>query len=495
MRRLLQAVLVIAAVVAPSGASGSANGAQTLLDRNKAFAGWVFGDPAMMSLRMAGTLGDTQMTDLRRGAIWRRTDTNPKSGLTYARGFTGRRFWYSNENGFTVPLIGDAAKYQIAYQMVMNQALPLLPGVLHGNATVNGTPTQIVRLTPARADVIDAYIDPSSGRLVRAVIDPDGSAVTLDILAYADLAGKKIISKWRSGKTVGEFTNVESAPISDAEFHPPPAIAYWTFGAPDPIPITVSKDYIVVRATVEGVPGNFLLDSGAAEIVLNSDFADRAHLKPIARETAYGFTGAIHTTLSRVDTFAVGQSVLHDVVVGVGANAHGRRSDFDGFIGFDFFAGAIVDVDVARQTLTIFDPVKYEVTARGPEVIADLSRGFPEIPATFNGRVRAHVVLDTGNQMAVVANNDLYRPGKVDMRFEGYAQLSGAGGDSQTPASCGHTDSIEMGPIRYENVPVCFTDLAIAGKDGGVVGFDFLRHFDLTFDYPDSAIYLTPTGK
>jgi hypothetical protein len=494
MRHLFMAFCIVF-VLASYGGAARGDDAQTLLAKNKQFAGWVFGDPSMNGLRLAGDDSDSHLVDLRRGPIWRRTITTTKSGLSYGFGYTGQRFWYSNENGFVVPIMSDGAKYWIAYQMVMNQAILLLTGTIHGSATVDGVPAQIVRLTPANADVIDAYIEPSSGRLLRAVIDPGATNRTIDILDFATLDGKRVISKWRIGDNTVTMSTVEHATIADGDFHPPAASAKWTFGEPKPMPIIVSKTRIAFRAAINGVEGIFLVDSGAHSIALNSDFADRAHIKTIAKQTSYGLNGAIYGSVGRAETLTIGDNVLHNVVVSNGVNVHGAQEDHDGLLGFDFLAGAIVDIDIPRQQMTLYDPSKFAVTAQGPQVLADLSSGTPMIPVTFNGRTKAHLIFDTGDPMSVWAADDLYGPGRVEMRVEGYARVSGAGGDSQSLASCGHTGSLEMGPIRYEHVPVCFAKGVRFGKDGGIIGLDFLKHFDLTFDYPESSIYLTPTGK
>ncbi|MBV8601216.1 MAG: retropepsin-like domain-containing protein [Candidatus Eremiobacteraeota bacterium] len=491
--RLLLATVILAAFLVPC--STRADDAQTVLAKNKAFAGWVFGDPSMNGLRLTGTSGTEALTDLRRGAVWRRIVTNENTKLSYGYGFTGQRFWFSNENGFVVPLLGDAIKYRVAYAVVMNQGIPGLSGTLRGTASVGGAQTQIVRVEPPSGFPIDAYID-SSGKLVRAVIDPDGSAVPIEILGYADLDGKKIISKWKIGALTSEFTKLEHANVADAEFHPPAPSASWTFGPPVELPISVTNDRIFINASINGVAGRFALDSGDGAISLNSDFADRAKVKSIAPAASYGVNGVVHTSLGRADTIQIGPHVLHDVVVLTGINVHGTRQDFDGLLGFDFLAGAIVDVDQAKQRMTIYDPRSHAVTASGPVVLADLTSGTPTVPATFDGRVKAHLTFDTGDPMAVLASDKLYGPGKVTLRIEGYANLSGVGGTSAESSPCGHSQSIELGAIKYEHIPICFVKGdALFGNDRGIIGLDFIKHFNLTFDYPNSRLYLSPNGK
>ncbi|MGH7661898.1 MAG: retropepsin-like aspartic protease family protein [Vulcanimicrobiaceae bacterium] len=475
----------------------AADDAQSLLAKNKAFAGWTFGDPSMDGLRLTGNVGKRQILDLRRGAIWHATYTDDKLGVSNDIGYTGKLFWSTNQNGFTVPVLADGVRYELAFQILMNQGIPLLPGTLRGKATVDGVQTQIVRVEEKDAFPIDAYLDPQSGKLLRAVIDPDGSASTFDILGYLDLDGKKIISKWKVGDTTAEFTKAEHAKIPDEAFHPPTRKAVWEFAPPEPMPITVSRDRISLRASINGVEGNFIFDSGASGITLNADFGDRAKVKVLKATTTYGLNGATNASIARADTIKIGGNVLHNVIISVGTNAHGRWEDFDGLIGFDFLAGAIVDIDVPKQKMTIFDPAKYAVNVAGPALPLDLRRGWATVPATLDGRVKAHLSFDTGDPMSVFVTDSLYGGGRgVQMRLEGYARMGGAGGDSQQIASCGRIESIEIGKINYGNVPICFgRSKVLFGNDQGIIGLDFIKHFDLTFDYPDGLLYLTPLGK
>jgi hypothetical protein len=173
-------------------------------------------------------------------------------------------------------------------------------------------------------------------------------------------------------------------------------------------------------------------------------------------------------------------------------DAPGPLQDFDGLLGFDFLAGAIVDVDTTKRALTIYDPAQYAVTAPGPPIVVNLTSGQPSVPVTLNGRVKGHFLFDTGEPTAVVASNGLYGPPRgIEMRTESTSRWNSA------PVNCGRLQNIEIGgAVKYDNVPACFGDYSkVFGADGGVIGLDFLERFDLTFDYPESTLYLTPLKK
>lgn len=490
-KSLLLLTFTIACIANPTPAR--ADDAADLLAKAKAFAGWSFGDPSMAGLRLTGTTSTGSIVDLRRGTLWRRSEKTTDGGLATGLGFTGSRFWRSNVNGFTVPIIGDGATYRVSYSVLMNEGIPLLTGMARGVATVNGTSAQIVRVNVPNGFPIDAYIDPSSGKLVRAVIDPDGEKTSIDILGYSSVEGKQVISKWKLGSRTVEMTKVERAPIADTEFLPPDPSAKWQFGSTDPLPIAVTNSRVYIDAAINGTKGRFILDSGSSGIALNGDYAQRANLASFAASRSVGVSGAVQTGIARAETLQIGPHILRNLVVRTGLRFQSARENVDGLLGFDFLAGAIVDVDIVKKELSIFDPALNDVTAAGPVILADLTSGIPVVPAVIDGSAKVHLIVDSGNPMVVLLNDEMSK--KVTMRFEGYSSVSGAAGDSQDRASCGHGQTLALGPVKYSSFPLCFWKTKDFAPDGGLIGFDFLKHFNLTFDYPNSRLYLTPNGK
>ena len=78
-----------------------------------------------------------------------------------------------------------------------------------------------------RADAVDLSIDPATGAIVKAVIDPgEDYETTYHILSYAEpIPGKKVIGSFRIGDAGGKFTYTRIEPnivISDGELHPQP---------------------------------------------------------------------------------------------------------------------------------------------------------------------------------------------------------------------------------------------------------------------------------
>ena len=257
--------------------AGAETGARDLLAKHRAFVGWQLGDGSMQTLRLERDYRDAggkvlvRTLERRMGLAYRDTNRNLARDTVDERGFDGDVFWSSNWNGFTTPATGELAKFRLTEDAFFSEALTEVPASLRGEADVRGVHTAIVRVAVPDGDDADLYIDPESGAVLQAVIDPGGNyETTLQVLAYQDAGGgDKIVGSYRLDRDAGTYVVVKpepNVPVGDAQLRPPAPMAAWNFGNPAPFPITVTHDRFYVDATIDGVPGRFILDTGAAII-------------------------------------------------------------------------------------------------------------------------------------------------------------------------------------------------------------------------------------
>lgn len=517
--------LLFAALIAAVPLASRADDAASLLAKHRAFVGWQFGDGTFTSLQLDGEVAKTQhdgtvkpmytIHEIEAGVVFRTDVTDVKRRTTYHDGFTGRIYWSTDENGFTRPELGDVQKYNLSYDLLRNEATPEMTGTLQGTAQVDGTQTQIVRVSDPKAYPLDLYIDPATGAYKRAVIDPGGTyETTVDILAYTDaLPGKKVMSKVSFGEgdsTYTEYTKFQAnVPVTPEEMHPPKAVAYWTFGTGAPAAVRLTQYRIYVQATINGVQGNFIFDTGAGSgILLTQNFADRAHVKADGSTVRYGIGGSANESVGHIDTMQIGDSVLHNVVVSTQDLGYHWQQERgvpyapDGIIGFSLLAGAIVTLNLDAGTMAVQDPSTTAVDqSKGLLATVDLSTGIPRLPMKIDN-VAVNASLDTGNAGMVLYSPELHsKYGVRTMVSTGLMQgtydtavyssgghIAGIGGVSK--ADCGTIDNISVGPIIYANVGACQTQ-EWSGREI-LVGIDFLRHFNYIFDYPHAQIVIIP---
>jgi predicted aspartyl protease len=486
-------IALLAAALAPAGAEGPLQDAASaaLLAKHRAYVGWQFGDGSFSSMRVTGSLTDEhgQKTQtfvfLSKGLIYHNTYTLlQRAGATVHTGYTGNLFWGADINGFPTPIYGDYAKYLASFTVLLQEGTTELPARFVENKIVDGKTLGVVRVTLTNGDAIDCYVDPQNGAYVQAKIDPDGSyETTVHILSYSDvLPEKKMIGSYRiddskSTRTLEKFE--PNVAVSDEELHPPSPSASWTFGNQEPIPITVTHSRVLVDATVNGVKGRFILDTGANAIFLDDRFADRVGAPALKATTEAGtIYGTVKTHVRRIDSIGLGNATLRNALV---YSENFRDSDYrgldweglDGLIGFDFFAGAIVKLDVYASKMSILDPSTDLSAERGLPIFVDLSEGIPAIPMTFNKSIAVNAMLDTGNPGIIFMSDDIAKKHHLPVATLG----------------CTGIESMTIGPITYTNQEVCLGGLFPSYM---LIGFDFLKHFNYVFDYPHGRMFMTP---
>ncbi len=506
MRVVLQHVLsAAAAFVLLCGAlaplPARADDAAALLAKHRAYVGWQLGDGSVPGLQLTREFRTPKgkvtqrATEIRAGMLLRRDYSDAKTGLTDSLGFTGHIFWETNYNGFVTPIVGTGARLQLATDVLFSEGTSELPGTLHGTGTVGGKSYPIVRVAMGGAAPIDLYVDPQTGAYVRAVIDPGSSEeTTYTIASYMSIApGKRMIGSFRIGDGGGMYTYTTSRidpGVTAAELHPPASQARWAFANDRPFKIQVTGDRIYVDATVNGVLGTFILDTGDSGITLTDQFADRAKVSNITDSFAWGIGGVFKTRTRRAKSIVIGGNTLSNTIVQTYNNHYPRQSDRvnpDGLIGFDLLAGALVTLDTANHTMRIQNPATARLdTSVGLPLLADLATDTPSVPVTLDRKVTINATFDTGDPSLIIFSTALLDHGLTILT--GRAIVGGMGGAELM--RCGQIDSINLGPIVYQT-PIACASRGFS-KHAGLIGLDFLRHFNFVFDYPQSIIVMTP---
>ena len=510
MRMHLALTWAMATVFAASSflpATAPADDAQSLLAKHKAFVGWQFGDGSVQSLIL-------DRTYTRGGKVTQRA-TEKRLGLAYRRdyqaikehggggstGFTGNVFWTTSDNGFTVPMVGDTAKYYLAVDALFMEGTPELPATLRPSATVDGKSVNVLRITMNGALPYDVYEDPSTGAFVQAVIDPGGlQETTVKIASYVDLApGKKFIGTWSLDNDDGRYTYTKvtvNAAVGAVDLHPPAPKATWTFANNQPFKIRVTDSRIYVDAKVNGVQGRFILDTGAAGIALTDDFANRANVKTVDRSSSFGIGGVAKDLVRKADTVEIGGNTLSNVVVtslNEKFNDSQNNEEPVGLMGFDVFGGAIVNLSLSSGTMSITDPSNGAAPAPqgGYPFAVDLATFQPRVPVKLDDKLEILATLDTGGSSLVLMSDQVEHHGVnllANREYGGNAIIGGVGGYELT--TCGPLARIAVGPFVYTGTEAC--ESPAWGLHDGLLGFDFLKHFDYVFDYPHALMYMIP---
>ena len=442
-------------------------------------------------------------------------------GVTDETGFSGRYAWRADENHFWHVVLGRASESAIAFDIVRSEAVQQFQATIQGQTNVGGATCAALRIQPAGLAPIDLYEDTASGAFREIVVAPGSpDAQTFDAVEYKTLAnGRNVIDAWRTDGAFYKLRSINVQPVADGDLQPQPAAAAWTFAA-DSSPLMFATDPDAsqaarVTASVNGHTGIFLLSTNTPSIVLYDDFARQAGIEPLGTADFSPYIGnSMFVGYARVSTVTVGGATLHNVVIQRIASPGMRVA---GVLGYDFFANAVVDVDIARQRIRIEDPRTYQ-PSQAPGSFAfpvDLTNRVPVIAMDVDRGV-AHPTIDTGLGGFMMLSQALRDSGRIngqDLNSQAAVRFGGVGatGDpivnqgvrvtytawntATTSGSCIGVNRIAVGPYKYENPPICFGGSNVFGMDGGLIGLDFLRHFNWTIDYPHARFILVPNNE
>jgi hypothetical protein len=517
---LLAAALASAA--APP-AAGAADAARDVLARHAAYAGHA--DALVTTYRYAPepqasaapaaspssapadaepTYAPAETTTYRRGLLYH--DVDRGQGVSTEAGFDGHAYWTANENRYSVTTLEDAARRAITANAVEAGAFDAAAAQARPPQTVDGVQADVVRVTPPGGIPADLAVDRATGAYVQITYAPDEPyrRSVVHVLGYTEIApGVRVPSAYRYGRSFTmKLVHGAVRPVSDAELQRPSPSAVWRFGNGDPVRISVDRGTyggraVMLHASINGKPGTFLLDSGAGQVLLYRPYADRLGLTMLGATSYSGVNGGFRgARFARADTITIGDNVLSNVVLAVSARDPDDRSPIDGILGYDVLAGALVHVDLVKETIELADPSQAMATVPkgGFAFPVNLADGTPEVNVKVAG-VDTRATFDSGNDFFAVFSDYLTKTGRVVGLVEGAMFFGGVDGVATEPSSCYNLREIAIGPYRYQNATTCFGSERVFGRDGGLIGFDFLRHFDWTFDYSRAHLILSPNGR
>lgn len=273
------------------------------------------------------------------------------------------------------------------------------------------------------------------------------------------------------------------------------------------IPITYTY-YILIEGNVDGVKGNFLLDTGADNLYLDSIFYGENKFKynKINKYTI----GGIGT--SRQNIIAIGDSIDFTF-----AGNHYRTSDvnvlmlksiggdyIDGLLGTDyFFKQNVLEINYNRLYIKTY-----------PSIDSANITGYTKIPMEFDGynifipmsiainsttSLNGRFMLDIGFPSCILTSSTVHLhqlDKRITHKVRYYTKYAGVGGES-----AGYDficDSVKIADYSFNNVTFSYsTDTAGVLESTnyyGILGGNLLERFNLIFDFSNKDLYIKPSS-
>lgn len=254
------------------------------------------------------------------------------------------------------------------------------------------------------------------------------------------------------------------------------------------LPVRIVNGLIVVRVLVGKSGYDFLLDSGAAGIVVDPAVADQQNFERWGRRIGTTM-GPYAESTAIAPAMTIGSLTLHNVVARVVPIPFRAddRTRIAGLLGFDFFADAVVHLDLERGVVEALAPDRFRPPADATAVALSFDERIPAL-RTRVGPQMARAILDTGANRSVFESAFAER---ADFAPERIAATSVRGLGGTVRAETARAPWIDLGGIPLRDPLVDVTASDIGGEDiDGLIGTDIMRGYDLWIDYRAAAAYV-----
>jgi len=276
------------------------------------------------------------------------------------------------------------------------------------------------------------------------------------------------------------------------------------------LPFQLIHDLVIVPVEINGVALSFLLDTGVdSTILFNLKEVDSINVKNATSILLKGLGAgdpvkAIKSSGNEVRIgMATSQSLVLYVVYDYEISLSNRVGvPIHGIIGYDFFKDFILEFNYPREKINIYKPEFYEYRK---------CRKCEDLPLTFNMNkpyVTARVNIDDNKELplnflidsglgdAVWLLSDENQGIKVPERF--FEDFLGFGMGGSVYGLRTRIKSLKLGKFEFEEVTASFPD-SLYTQDmqtyklrNGSIGAQILKRFDLTVDYRNKKLRLSP---
>ncbi|KAA3438504.1 aspartyl protease family protein [Rufibacter hautae] len=274
------------------------------------------------------------------------------------------------------------------------------------------------------------------------------------------------------------------------------------------IPFTRAGNLILLQARADTTQGNFILDTGAQNLVLNiTYFRDYPKTRDSGaqRTSVTGSTAAVIKTV--VKNFSLGTlryNRLRADLTPLGHLENTKGVKILGLLGMELFRQCEMIIDYERSLIYLHQIGKKEADTYQSTFLQDTST-FHRIPIDLkDNRIIAHTemagkkidfIIDCGAETNIL---DSRLPNKVfeNVVITGRVMLSGTG-NRKIEALRGDMKNVRFGTQDIPNLPVLITSLentcfSYNGCINGVLGFDFLavNNNKIGFNFVRRELYI-----
>jgi predicted aspartyl protease len=270
------------------------------------------------------------------------------------------------------------------------------------------------------------------------------------------------------------------------------------------------KNLIIIPLYINGKgPYNFILDTGVNPLIITDpSIMDSVSLKTM-RSTKLAGLGAgndVEAYLSDLVFVRLGHASINNMPTAILKNDIFNLSNYVGMriyglIGYYFFNSFTVRIRYPSKRM-VFTVPEVKIKIKGEKLPLEMINNKPYVQLFISQdekeRKEVKMILDIGASHAI--SLEAYEGRPFPLPKKTIKANLGVGFAGLISGRIGRLKRVEIGSFNFRDVLASYPEFTQAGAKTGVsvrngnVGSNLLKHFDLTIDYSNLAIYLKPNS-
>jgi hypothetical protein len=362
---------------------------------------------------------------------------------------------------------------------------------LDGPREIDGHTFHVLEIVPKGGAKLEIWIDAKT-HLAARIVEEDTNPVQTTYLSDYRAVGDLMLPH-RIRTSTGDSQYDTMIEVTSVEINPQLSAGHFD------IPSVTVDDFVIAgEATSTTIPFELLNNHIYVEATVNGNHGVESEGSIQGRGVG---EDTVDVAIGSLESFTIGAATLDDptfFVFPLGPVLAAEGVDFDGLIGFEVFKRFVVEIDYARQLLTLIRPDAFEYAGKGVPIPFKFDERTPVVDGAISS-VPATFSIDTGSRTTL----DLYGPfvdaqnleDLLEPRLEGITGW-GVGGGVRSKVAPGAT--LQLGEVEVKDVIVSFSQQqegAFADRyTAGNIGAGILKRFTVTFDYGEKIMILEPNA-
>ena len=264
------------------------------------------------------------------------------------------------------------------------------------------------------------------------------------------------------------------------------------------IPLSIEMGAVIAEVRLNGRgPFPLMFDTGAGN-TLTEEAAAALGLKTEGTEAAVDSGGRkVSLAYTHLATVRLGEAEMSNQRFGVLAlppylTDRGSCPPLAGFIGYGLLQRFAARLNYQDSTLTLTPASDFHYAGSGIPVPLTLAGKTPAVPAAADG-ISGLFMIDTGSSGAVTLRRGFVTDHGLDARHPSPLRLKSIGASGPFEAILMRLDGFDLADSRIDRPATRYASSDTAGFPftdvDGSIGYEILKQFVITFDYPHRTLW------